>query len=129
MKFDNIIGLQHLGLPTSCLEETVKFYKKFGFLEIGKELLPDKAHTVIFMALKETVLEVYQQNQTSEQAGAWNHIALGVENIEQAWEDVKGYEMKILEKEIQFLPFWENGVKYFNIIGPNMETIELIQRL
>ena len=34
-----------------------------------------------------------------------------------------------LEDAIQFLPFWENGVRFFNLLGPNGETVEFSQRL
>ena len=35
----------------------------------------------------------------------------------------------ILDEEIQFLPFWENGVKFFTLTGPNKEKIEFSQYL
>ena len=38
-----------------------------------------------------------------------------------------GYTM--LDKEVQFLPFWEKGVRFFTILGPNGEKVEFSQML
>ena len=40
----------------------------------------------------------------------------------------KGYQF-LESDEIVFLPFWENGVRYFLIEGPNKEPIEFLQKL
>ena len=33
------------------------------------------------------------------------------------------------QAEIRFLPFWERGVRFFILEGPNGEKVELIQKL
>ena len=33
-----VTGLQHLGLPTKDLENTIQFYEKLGFTVINREL-------------------------------------------------------------------------------------------
>ena len=38
-----------------------------------------------------------------------------------------GYEM--LDDHIRFLPFWEYGIKFFTIAGPNREEIEFCEKL
>ena len=55
--------------------------------------------------------------------------ALDVDDIESAWEEVRMAGLAPLEDAIQFLPFWENGVRFFNLLGPNGETVEFSQRL
>lgn len=62
-------------------------------------------------------------------AGAIDHLALDVDDIESAWEEVRTAGLAPLEDAIQFLPFWENGVRFFNLLGPNGETVEFSQRL
>ena len=37
--------------------------------------------------------------------------------------------MNTLQDEIHFLPFWDNGVRFFTIKGPNEEKIEFSQFL
>mgnify|MGYP000383944439 CR=1 FL=1 len=63
----------------------------------------------------------------------WRWIFLGwsvdVDDIESAWEEVRMAGLAPLEDAIQFLPFWENGVRFFNLLGPNGETVEFSQRL
>ena len=34
-----------------------------------------------------------------------------------------------MQDEIHFLPFWDNGVRFFTIKGPNEEKIEFSQFL
>ena len=37
--------------------------------------------------------------------------------------------LPMYQAEIQFLPFWERGVRFFILRGPNEERVELIQQL
>ena len=37
--------------------------------------------------------------------------------------------MNNMNDQINFLPFWENGVKFFTIEGPNKEKVEFGQIL
>ena len=32
---DNLTGIQHVGIPTNDIEETVAFYEKLGFVRLG----------------------------------------------------------------------------------------------
>ncbi|ETI99992.1 MAG: hypothetical protein Q611_LSC00172G0001, partial [Leuconostoc sp. DORA_2] len=42
----------------------------------------------------------------------------------------KAAGLMLVDQEIQSIPtFWENGIRYFNILGPNQETIEFCQIL
>ena len=34
-----------------------------------------------------------------------------------------------VEEEIDALPYFEKGVRFFNLVGPNAETIEFCQML
>lgn len=61
--------------------------------------------------------------------GALDHIALNVTDIEKVFRMVKEQGFTMLDTEIQFLPFWERGVKFFTILGPNKEKIEFSQYL
>ncbi len=87
------------------------------------------------MELGGLVLELYQLagTQRAEIAargdGHIDHVALDVADIKQAWDDVRAAGLEPLVDAPVFLPFWENGVKYFNVRGPDGEKVEFNQRL
>ena len=35
----------------------------------------------------------------------------------------------ILDEGIRSLPFWDNGIRFFNVLGPNKEVVEFGQIL
>lgn len=124
-----ITGLQHIGIPTNDIEETIRFYKKLGF-ETAFETVNEKAdEKVAFLKLGDLVIETYENRQAALQNGAVDHIALNVSDIEAVYRLADGENWCVLDDEIQFLPFWENGVKFFTIMGPNKEKVEFSQYL
>ena len=126
----HVTGFQHIGLPTNDLEKTIEFYTNLGFeVAYATELPTDK---VAFLKLQNICIETYQS--TGEpcavgHAGAIAHIALDVDDIEATWDAVKSVGYTPLEDEIQSLPFWAKGVRFFNIEGPNAEIVEFSQVL
>ncbi len=123
----HITGLQHLGLPTSDMEKTLAFYESLGF-----ELALDTANNgdrVCFLKLGSICIETYEFSDAAHKRGAWDHVALDVDDIQQVWNAVLAAGYTPVESEIQFLPFWKNGVRYFNLLGPNQETVEFSQML
>lgn len=60
--------------------------------------------------------------------GAINHWAFDTPDIEAAFENAKALGVDFKDTEIQSIPsFWKHGIRYFNIYGPNGETIEFCQ--
>ena len=121
---ENTTGIQHLGLPTLDFAATIAFYHGLGF-----ETIFEKENEVAFLKLGSLVIETYPVAEAAMKNGAIDHVALNVKDIEAAWRDAQacGYETE--DKEINFLPFFENGVKFFTIIGPNREKVEFNQIL
>ena len=125
-----VTGIQHIGLPTNDLNKTIAFYESLGFEKTFETTLP--TDYVAFLQLKNIVIEAFQS--TGEPAapgksGAIDHISLDVDDIEAAWNAVKAAGFTPLEAEIDGLPYFEKGVRFFNIAGPNAETIEFCQML
>ena len=120
---ENTTGIQHLGIPTANLAATIDFYHSLGFETIWAN------ETATFMQLGTLVVETYPADEVAMKNGAIDHVALNVKDIEAAWSDAKacGYETE--DTDINFLPFFENGVKFFTIIGPNREKVEFNQFL
>lgn len=123
---ENVKGLQHIGIPTNDIDKTTEFYKALGF-EVLLETVDGKTK-VAFLELKGLVIETYENNMAALRDGAVDHIALDVSDIEEAYRYVTGLGIRILT-EITYLPFWDNGVKFFIAEGPNLERIEFAQYL
>jgi len=120
-------GLQHIGLPTNDMAATVDFYRSLGF-EVAHRA-DDNGTQVCFLRLAGVCIEAYENGQAVGRPGAIDHIALDVDDIEAAWDAVRAAGFQTREKEIRTLPFWSKGVRFFNIQGPNGETVEFGQIL
>ena len=119
----NVTGIQHLGIPTRNIQATMDFYRDLGFETIWEN------GEVAFMQLGTLVIETYLAEETAQRNGAIDHVALNVNDIEAAWRDAQACGYETQDTEINFLPFFERGVKFFTIIGPNREKVEFNQFL
>lgn len=102
----NILRVDHIGIAVNNLEEALKFYEDvLGLKCEGTEIVEDQKVKVGFLQVGETELELLES--TSEDGaiakfiaknggrGGIQHVALRVDNIEKAIEEVKdkGYRM------------------------------------
>ncbi len=124
---EQINGLQHIGVPARNMEETITFYEKLGF-ETAFETVND-GNRVVFLKFASLVIETYESRDTAMKSGAIDHIALDVKDIEKTYELINQEGLNTTKDPIHFLPFWENGVKFFTIEGPNKEKVEFSQYL
>lgn len=122
-----VTGIQHLGIPVKDMELTLAFYGNLGFAEAFSTTNHEKR--VVFVKQKNLVIELYEEYETAEKPGAIDHVALDVADIEHVFELVGALGYEMLDSEIQFLPFWERGVRFFIVMGPNGEKVEFSQRL
>ena len=100
-------GIQHIGIPTKDMEATKAFFAKLGF-EPAFETVNEGAK-VAFLKLENLVIETYESEET--------------------YKEVCAMDLNTTNDEIHFLPFWDNGVKFFTIKGPNEEKVEFSQFL
>ncbi len=134
---NNINGLQHIGIPVSDLEETITFYKSLGFnIDLKTEIEEDgNKIQVAFMENNNLVLEFYQMEGEDlkevlrRKNGHIDHIALDVKDVKEAYSELEKMNYNLIDDELQFIPFFKNGVKYFRIKGPDGEIIEFNQKL
>ena len=98
-------GIQHIGIPTKDMEATKAFFAKLGF---------------------EPAFETVNEGA---KVGAIDHVAIDVKDIEETYKEVCAMDLNTTNDEIHFLPFWDNGVKFFTIKGPNEEKVEFSQFL
>ena len=122
-------GLQHVGIPTNDIEKTISFYETLGF-EIALRTVNEAAdEKVAFLKLGNLVIETYENKEATLVSGAIDHIALDVKDIEKVYEMINAAELNTTNDTVHFLPFWENGVRFFTIEGPNKEKVEFSQYL
>lgn len=124
---DNIKGLDHVGLPTNDMAKTKAFYERLGFSVLHE--CDNGGTQVAFLGRDGFVIEVYENGRATLRAGAVDHIALAVQDIEAAHTACVQMGLPMYQAEIQFLPFWARGVRFFILRGPNEERVELIQQL
>ena len=126
---DNLTGIQHIGIPTNDIEETITFYKKLGF-EIALQTVNKEAdEKVAFLRLNTLMIETYENKAAKMESGAIDHIAIDVKDVESVYQWINENDMNTTKDILHFLPFWENGVRFFTIEGPNKEKIEFSQYL
>ena len=126
---ENIKGIAHIGIPTNDMDRTIEFYKQIGFDLIMETVNEAANERVSFLRAKSLVIETYENKQAVMADGAIDHIAVDVDDIEAVYQFLTENEFEITTLGIEFLPFWENGVKFCKIAGPNRESIEFCQRL
>lgn len=129
--------LQHVGLPVTNLKVSEAFYESLGFVNVMRSGFEYKGgHGVVgMMQHGKIILELYQlpegelEGIRSRKDGHIDHIAFDVDDIDAAFSNLKQHSFTILEPEPVFLPFWKDGCKYFNILGPDGERLEFNQIL
>lgn len=124
---DFCTGIQHIGIPTNDIEETIRFYEQLGFQVAF--LTRNGVETVAFLWLHNLIIETYENKSAVMQAGAIDHLSLDVKDIDTLFELIKQKGFSLLDEHVNKLPFWENGVRFFTISGPNKEKIEFCEKL
>lgn len=127
MNTNNFTGIQHIGIPTNDFDKTVDFYSTLGF-EVAFQTV-NGTSKVAFLRLNDLVIETSENNNINTEAGAINHLAIDVNDIEEAYKIICDNNLNNTNDTIHFLPFWDNGVKFFTIQGPSGERVEFSQML
>lgn len=126
---DYALGLQHVGLPTNDLKATIAFYESLGFETVYQVKNEAAGEDVAFLRLKNLTIEAYENGRAAMQSGAIDHIAIDVSDVEAAYRLAQEQGYQIVSNGVEFLPFWQNGVKFFILLGPNQERVEFNQYL
>ena len=121
----NFTGIQHIGMPVSDMDKTIRFYEGLGF-KVAHQAKTDDG-PVTFLKLGTCVLETWLDPKPPRKAGAINHISLDVLDIDKAYEEVRAAGYPITTNGVEALPFWEKGVRFFTTEGPDCETVEFCE--
>lgn len=127
--------IQHIGIPVIDIKISEAFYERLGFINVMDSSFEYNGGKgkVAMMRLNEMVVELYQMPETElaeireRKNGHIDHIAFDVDDIDEAFEEIKKMSLNILEEAPVFLSFWKKGCKYFNITGPDGERLEFNQ--
>jgi len=128
---------QHLGIPVADLVRSAAFYNGLGFENVMAsefDMNNDKG-LVAMMQRGDMIVEIYQlpapllNDIKARRDGHIDHIAFDVDDIDATFQTLKQNGYQLAEPAPVFLPFWHNGCRYFNIIGPDGERLEFNQIL
>lgn len=130
-------SLQHVGIPVTDLVVSEAFYMRLGFNKVMRAPfdMEDEKGTCSMMKNGSIIIELYQMPETKleeirkRKDGHIDHIAFDVTDINSTFSILKKAGFHVIEEEPVFLSFWENGCKYFNILGPDGERLEFNQIL
>jgi lactoylglutathione lyase len=134
----NLINhIQHIGIPVTNVAISEAFYNQLGFHKVMQSPFQEDGATgtCVMMKNKSIILELYQlpEHKLNEirdrKDGHIDHITFDVDDIDLAYQTLKDASFRIIEKAPVFLPFWQNGCKYFNLSGPDGERLEFNQIL
>jgi catechol 2,3-dioxygenase-like lactoylglutathione lyase family enzyme len=133
----HINRLQHTGLPVTDLAASTAFYETLGFTSVMSStfLHPEGTGHVSMLQRGDIVLELYEfpapalDEIRARSNGHIDHVAFDVSDIDATFRTLKSAGHTPLEPAPVFLPFWTNGCKYFNILGPDGERLEFNQIL
>lgn len=129
--------LQHVGLPVTDLAASQAFYQRLGFEPVMTATFPHEGvqGQVAMLRQGDLTLELYQMPEPElscvrqRSDGRIDHIAFDVDDIEATYATLAANGFTMLEPQPNFLSFWANGCRYFNIAGPDGERLEFCQIL
>lgn len=109
----NILKVDHVGIAVNNLEETLKFYEDvLGLKCEGTEVVEEQKVKVAFLPVGDTELELLES--TTEDGpiakfiaknggrGGIQHVAIRVDDIEKAIEEVKAKGYKMIDESPRY---------------------------
>lgn len=132
---NGLLGWDHLAIRVKDLKETMSFYASLGFAMTGNGYLDtgDGRLYIAFMTCKGFTLELIQltgaavDDPDTWKNGKIDHVALDVENVQDAFMEARKLGMNMQDFAVKELPLFEKGCRFFTIKGPNGEKIEFNQ--
>lgn len=98
--------IDHIGIAVKNLEESLKFYELLGLKAQGTEIVEEQKVKVAFLPVGDSEIELLESTEEDgpiakfiEKKGEGiQHIALRVENIEDAIEEMKSKGIRMIDE-------------------------------
>lgn len=121
--------LDHIGLAVTDLEASKNWYcDVLGFEVIGH--FHAGSTPVYFVKNGDVVYEIYEEPISEAVQGKIDHISFVSEDIEADYAFCKAQGYTVCTNGIEGIPtFWEKGIRYFKLLTPTGEQVELCQIL
>ena len=135
---DNILGVQHLGIPVCNMEETKKFYiENFGFQVIHeKEIFYPEKMNICFLQLQDLVVELFEHRNEairreaeSRVTGVYDHFAIDAADFDDHAVMLINKGIPLAASTADGVVLYENiktkGIRGVNFVSPNGEVVEI----
>ena len=106
-----VTKLDHIGIAVKNMDEALAFYRDtLGIASTGTEVIEEQKVKVAFLPLGDTELELLESTSPEgpvakfiEKRGEGiQHIALRVENIEEALKELKEKDFKLIDQQPRY---------------------------
>lgn len=98
--------IDHIGIAVKDLNKALKVFEEvFGLKSVGTETVPEQKVKVAFIPIGESEIELLESTEPDSTISKFiekkgegiQHIALRVDNIEKALEDLKAREVRLID--------------------------------
>ena len=120
----NITGLAHIGIFVKDINKSIDFYKRLGFT-LDNQDQTGNGTQLVFLSAGTCLIELIGKNE-NRAAGAIDHIAMTVDDIEQAVANAKANGIDIDASLIMTMPIL-GGIKNIFFTGPDGEKLEFFE--
>lgn len=130
-----VAGLAHIGVPCANIDKSMSFYESIGFQQMVYKRALNGYH-VAMMRNSGCTIELYEacdreehREMAARKNGHVDHIALFCTGeIEAAYASAMETGCEIVSNGIESTELWGEISRYFILLGPDSERIEISER-
>jgi methylmalonyl-CoA/ethylmalonyl-CoA epimerase len=105
-----VISVDHIGVAVKSIEESLKFYESLGLKLAGVEEVTEQKVKTAFIPVGETEIELLESTSPDgpiakfieQKKEGIQHIALRVENIEEALAELKAQGVRLIDEKPRY---------------------------
>ena len=126
-----LTGFHHIGLPTTDMDGTIKFYESLGGQVVMEKDDVDEGRPirVVHILLSTLKLELFERLESAGVPGAFDHIAIEVSDVDAAYAKCKAMGMRFMVDGVSSSTYWPpENLRWFIVYGVNGEKVEFAQK-